>query len=111
MTRTTMRPTPTSNHLTTSFLLLAQYGGRAVIPVVEVCRDFFAPLTRVKFLRKVARGDIALPVIRMEASQKGAKGVHISDLAEFIDVQREAARQEMEALCGGAGIRLRKAEP
>ena len=74
MSRTT-RPTPTSNHLTTSFLLLAQYGGRAVIPVAEVCRDLFAPLTLDHFLRKVAKGDSALPVIRMEASQKGAPRV------------------------------------
>ena len=72
MSRTT-RPTPTSNHLTTSFLLLAQYGGRAVIPVAEVCRDFFAPLMLDKFLRKASAGDIALPVIRMRPARKALK--------------------------------------
>ena len=81
-----------------------------MIPIADVCRDFFAPLTLDKVLRKVARGDIALPVIRMEASQKGARGVHIIDLAGYIDVQREAARKEVEALCGGAGV-MRKAAP
>src|SRR3979409_708041 len=51
----------------------------AVIPVELVCRDYFRHLTVEKFLRKVLAGEISLPVIRMEGSQKAAKGVHITD--------------------------------
>ena len=29
----------------TVFLLMAQYDAQAVIPIVSVCRDYFAPLT------------------------------------------------------------------
>lgn len=40
------------------FLLMAQYNGRTVVPLDQVCRDFFGHLTVEKFLRKVLRGDI-----------------------------------------------------
>lgn len=51
-------------------------------------------------MRKISAGEIALPVIRMERSQKCAKGVHISDLAAFIDQQRAAAIKEYESFHG-----------
>ena len=57
----------------TSFLLLAQYDGLAVIPVEWVCRDYFRHLTVEKFLRKVLVGEISLPIVRIELSQKSAK--------------------------------------
>jgi hypothetical protein len=82
----------------TSFMLLAQYNGLAVIPVDLVCRDYFTHLTPEKFLRKVQAGEIALPVVRMEGSQKCAKGVHLTDLAIYLDKQAEAARKECEQL-------------
>ena len=84
----------------TVFLLMAQYHGKAVISVDEVCRDYFAHLDPPKFIRKVGAGDIAIPMIRMEASQKAAKGVHINDLAEYIDKQADAARKECRQLTG-----------
>jgi hypothetical protein len=74
----------------TSFLLLAQYDGLAVIPVEWVCRDYFRHLTVEKFLRKVLVGEIALPIVRIESSQKSAKGVHINDLAAYLDKQADA---------------------
>jgi hypothetical protein len=82
----------------TVFLLMAQYHGKAVISVDEVCRDYFPHLDSTKFIRKVGAGDIAIPMIRMEASQKTAKGVHINDLAEYIDRQAHAARKECRQL-------------
>lgn len=82
----------------TMWLLMAQYQGRAMIGADQVCADFFAPLTLPVFLRKVASGEIALPLVRMENSQKGAKMVHLADLAEFIDARAEAARKEARAL-------------
>ena len=47
-------------------------------------------------------GEIKLPVVRIEDSQKAAKGVHISDLAAYLDKQADAARRECEQLSGTA---------
>jgi Pyocin activator protein PrtN len=82
----------------TSFLLMAQYDGLAVIPVEWVCRDYFRHLTVEKFLRKVLVGEISLPIVRIEGSQKAAKGIHINDLAAYLDKQADAARKECEQL-------------
>jgi hypothetical protein len=54
----------------TLFLLMAQYNGQTVVPLDLVCRDFFGHLTVEKLLRKALRGDIALPIVRIETSQK-----------------------------------------
>ena len=82
----------------TPFLLMAQYDGLAVIPVEWVCRDYFRHLTVEKFLRKVLVGEISLPIVRIESSQKSAKGVHFNDLAAYLDKQADAARKECEQL-------------
>lgn len=83
-----------------AFLLLAQYGGQAIIPVEHVCRDYFSHLTVDKFVRKVNAGDIAIPMVRMEGSQKAAKGVALLDLAAYLDMRREAALKECRQLTG-----------
>lgn len=86
--------------MNTAFLLMAQYGASAVIPIELVCRDYFAPLTPQTLVRKISAGEIRLPLVRMERSQKGAKGVHVSDLAQYIDERRAAAVKECSQLCG-----------
>ena len=83
----------------TPFLLAAQYDGIAVIPVDFVARDYFGMSTEA-FVRKVNAGDIAIPLVRMEASKKAAKGVHLQDLAAYIDERAEAARKECRQLNG-----------
>ncbi|UWQ60464.1 pyocin activator PrtN family protein [Leisingera caerulea] len=72
---------------------MAQYNGRAVIPADVVVQDYFQHLTLPKFLRKVNEGQIALPLFSIEASQKSAKGVHLQDLAEYLDRRREEAQR------------------
>ena len=69
-----------------------------MIPVEWVCRDYFRHLTVEKFLRKVLAGEIDLPVVRMEWSQKSAKGIHVNDLAAYLDQRTAAARKECEQL-------------
>lgn len=86
--------------MNTTFLLMAKYDAVPVIPIDVVCRDFFAPLTLPILLRKISAGDIPLPLVRMEASQKGARGVHLSDLAAYIDKRTAAARKECNQLTG-----------
>jgi hypothetical protein len=84
--------------LNTAFLLMAQYGGKAIIPVEDVCRDYFSHLDSAKFVRKVGAGEIQIPLVRMEASQKCAKGIHLQDLADYLDQRRAAAQKECRQL-------------
>lgn len=84
--------------MNTAFLLMAQYDGRAVIPLDLVCRDYFAHLSPEKLQRKVLAGEITLPIVRMERSQKCAKGVHLADLAAYLDARREDAAKELQQL-------------
>ena len=82
----------------TAFLLMAQYNGKAIIPINDVCRDYFPHLTPTKLVQNISAGEIAMPLVRIESSQKSAKGVHLADLAEYLDARAEAARKEMIAL-------------
>jgi hypothetical protein len=66
----------------------------------EVRRDFFSHLTLLKFFCKLGSGDIALPLMRMEHSQKCAKSVHLQDLADYLDKRRTVARKELSQLTG-----------
>lgn len=84
--------------MNTTFLLMAQYNGLAVIPLETVCRDYFRHLSVDQFLRKSLKGEIVLPVVRMDGSQKCAKGVHVNDLADYLDRQAEKARKECSQL-------------
>jgi hypothetical protein len=84
----------------TSFCLLALYDGLPVIPVDRVCRDFFSHLSPDKFIRKCSSGEIRLPLLRIENSKQSAKGIHIQDLADYIDQRREAAQKELAQMTG-----------
>jgi hypothetical protein len=87
--------------MNTAFLLMAQYNAQAVIPAGTVVRDYFPHLTLDKFLRKVALGEIKIPLLRIEAgSQKAAKGVHLNDLAQYLDERQAAAVKELKQLTG-----------
>lgn len=86
----------------TCFLLLAQYDGRAIIPLARVVNDYFSHMSERTLLAKVDAGDIELPIIRIEMSAKAARGVHIQDLADYIDRRREAARREVNQIAGRA---------
>ncbi|MCJ8177336.1 pyocin activator PrtN family protein [Pseudomonas viridiflava] len=86
--------------MNTLFLLMAQYDGQAVVPLDRVCADYMH-LTVEKFKRKRLEGEIDIPVTRLGAnSQKAALGIHLKDLAEYIDRQREKAEKEQNQLMG-----------
>lgn len=88
--------------MNTLFLLMAQYDGQAVIPLDRVCNDYMN-LTVEKFKRKRLDGEIDIPVVRLGAdSQKAALGIHLRDLADYIDKQREKAAKEQNQLMGRA---------
>ena len=85
----------------TAFMLMTQYDALAVIPVDRVVKDYFPHLSTDKFVRKVSLGEINIPLVRIEpGSQKGAKGVHLSDLAQYLDDRRAAAIKEARQLAG-----------
>jgi hypothetical protein len=84
--------------MNTVFLLMAQFGARAVIPIDEVRREYFSHLELDKLLRKISLGEIGLPLVRIEKSAKSAKGVYVQDLADYIDAQRAAAVKERDQL-------------
>lgn len=85
--------------MNTLFLLMAQYNGQAIITLDRVCRDYFTHLTPDMFQRKALAGQIKIPITRMESSQKSAKGIHLQDLADYLDEQRAAAIKERNQLC------------
>jgi Pyocin activator protein PrtN len=82
----------------TLFLLMGQYESRAVIPLETVRADYFSHLSMDQFLRKLGSGEIKLPVVRAEASQKAARGVHLEDLAEYLENRRNVAQRELKAM-------------
>lgn len=55
-------------------------------------------LDPAKFIRKVGAGEIEIPMVRMENSQKCAKRIHLQDLADYLDARREAALREYRQL-------------
>jgi hypothetical protein len=86
--------------MNTAFILMAQYNGLAIIPLERVCTDYFSHLTPEKMKLKVAAGDIDLPLVRLESSQKSARGVHLNDLAAYLDAQHLKAKTEHAKLMG-----------
>lgn len=86
--------------MNTLFLLMAQYDGKAVIPLNRICADYMN-LTVEKFKQKQFNGEIDIPITRLGAnSQKALLGIHIKDLAEYIDRQRAKALEEHKKIIG-----------
>jgi hypothetical protein len=81
---------------------MAQYDGQVIIPLERICSDYFTHLTPEKLKMKVAAGQIDLPLIKLERSQKSARGVHVSDLADYLDALRRSAKAEHDRLMGRA---------
>lgn len=78
---------------------MARYNGIPIIPLAQVREDFFCHLKLDQLQAKLLRGEIPLPVIRMDpSSQKSAKGVSLVDLAAYIDACAEQARRELHQM-------------
>ncbi|WP_374301383.1 pyocin activator PrtN family protein [Paracoccus sp. (in: a-proteobacteria)] len=80
----------------TLWMLTGRYQGLPLVPVDRIVEDFFPHLSKTNFLRKVADGQIALPLVNIEASQKSAKAVHLTDLASYVDARRAEAKREFD---------------
>lgn len=86
--------------MNTAFLLVARYDGRPIIPIETVREDFFPHLTLKSLVDNISAGKLALPMVRIGLGTKTAKGVHLTDLARYIDERAEAARKECHQLTG-----------
>lgn len=84
---------------TTFAVLREQYGPRVIIPLDRVREDFFDGMSQEHLLRRISEGKLDLPVVRIDASQKAAKGVALVDLAAYLDRRIAAARKECRQLC------------
>lgn len=84
----------------TSLILMAQYDGRAIIPLWEICRDYFNHLTPDAFVEKAKAGEIQIPIVFVDDSKRSPRGVHLADLATYIDRRLKAARAECRKLTG-----------
>lgn len=91
--------------MNTIFLLMAQYNGQVIVSLERVCADYFFHLTPEKMKLKVASGEIDLPLVKMENSQKSARGVHLNDLAAYLDAQHIKAKSEHDKLMGRKMLR------
>ena len=76
--------------MNTMFLLMAEYE-TATVPLSQVCEKFFG-LKSAPAERKASENKLPIPTFRTADSQKAPRMVHISDLAEFIDRQREESK-------------------
>jgi hypothetical protein len=85
---------------TTVALLREQYGPRVIIPLDRVMQDYFPGISQEHLLRRIGEGKLDLPVVRIDASQKSAKGVALVDLATYLARRIEAARKECRQLSG-----------
>lgn len=78
---------------------MARYNGIPIIPLVQIQQDFFSHLKLDQLQAKLLRGEIALPVVRMDpTSQKSARGILLADLAAYIDACADTARRELHQM-------------
>lgn len=86
--------------MNTLWMLVARYEGVPIVPADLVVRDYFQHLDTPKFIRKVNEGEIDIPLVRIEGSNKAAKGVPLSDLADYLDRRIKEAREENDKIFG-----------
>lgn len=71
-------------NIKTVYLLQGQFGGRVLIPLSEVCQEFFG-LSENTARKRAAKDSLPIPCAKTSPSQKSPYMVHIHDLATYID--------------------------
>lgn len=84
--------------MNTAFLLLAQYGGKAIIPIDDLCRGHFFHLTPTKL-----KGEIAAIVLGADADRIVVDG---DPLAEITLLQADGAAMPL-IMRGGKALKDR----
>ncbi|MGE6113356.1 pyocin activator PrtN family protein [Aeromonas salmonicida] len=75
-------------------MLLAQYE-KPIVPLKEICSDYFG-LSYQTARQRANSGMLPIPVFR--TSQKSDYLVHLTDLASYIDQQREKEVRRLTAI-------------
>ncbi|CDZ85405.1 TPA: pyocin activator PrtN family protein [Citrobacter koseri] len=80
--------------MNTMFLLMAEFE-TSTIPLSVIAERYLGmrPSTADK---KAGCGELPIPTFRIGNSQKSPRVVHVKDLADFIDSQRKAAKEELK---------------
>lgn len=76
----------------TYFGLLAEFDGRAEIPLEEIAPRYFGINARTAGARAGAQA-LPVPAYRAADSQKASWLISAGDLAEYLDKRKEEARQ------------------
>ncbi|MBW3139506.1 pyocin activator PrtN family protein [Ferrimonas balearica] len=74
-------------------MLMYQFGGRAYVPLSEICEEMFG-LSEATARRKAQSDSLPVPVARLDDSQKSPWFVSVSDLAMHVNQCFENARSE-----------------
>ncbi|MCO6549911.1 MULTISPECIES: pyocin activator PrtN family protein [Gilliamella] len=84
--------------MNTVFLLMAEFN-TPTIPLSQIAERYLG-MTIATANKKASSGELAIPSFRLDAGQKAPRIVHIQDLADYIDKQREIARKEFKDVHG-----------
>ncbi|MDR0219491.1 MAG: pyocin activator PrtN family protein [Enterobacteriaceae bacterium] len=82
--------------MNTALLLMAEFG-TSQIPLSDMAERYLK-MTPGTAERKANEGKLSLPTYKLADSQKSPRIVHVNDLAEYIDKQREIAVKEVERM-------------
>ncbi|WP_374053693.1 pyocin activator PrtN family protein [Xenorhabdus taiwanensis] len=82
--------------MNTTFLLMAEFE-TSQIPLSAIAEKYLK-LSPATAERKANEGKLKIPTYKMNDSQKSPRIVHVHDLAEYIDGQRELAAKEVERM-------------
>lgn len=84
--------------MNTMFLLMAEFNS-ATVALSDISEKYFGmkPATAEK---KALLGELPIPTFRAAESQKAPRMVHIQDLADHLDKQREKGRELHQSLQG-----------
>lgn len=89
-----------SKKVSAVFLLMAEFG-QADVPL-EIVAERYLGLSEREAKQRAAARKLPIPAYRGSSSQKSPWLVRLTDLAEYLDQQREEARREWLAINGGA---------
>lgn len=82
--------------MNTTFLLMAEYG-TATVKLADIAERYLG-MTPSTADVKANAGQLPIPTFRVGTTQKAPRMVHLCDLAEWIDLQRKIAKDEIARL-------------
>ncbi len=81
----------------TAFMLMAQFDGKAVVQLEDICKEFFN-MSKAVALTKAKHATLPVPAYRASDSNKAPWLVNISDLAEHLDKMRDEVKRAQDMI-------------